>query len=674
MRCLTSCGLAGTICSSQTQQAPIATWTRRIRHTLECLSPRVGGALKSHLDVATILSKYCAYLVVSAPKLLPGNHYDSSLVFDAVAVEAAQFLRGVEDGYEALRSLPESTETELSILRRGVKLARQLEEMECDRCWKVLADFWSEMLLYIAPSENVKEHIEALANGGEFITHWQFCVFVRASALDRFQTVDRRALRGRGPRLDRGRGSWRGRGGRFDALEKCLVAVNRSSVFRENVAAPTAVAHGVVYDNKWTEAEGTIILNAKQTAQKRDMPQIYPVAAPRAAESRKNNDVPFDVVSRTVGREGHVDADAFNLNTICHESGKKAAAPFVVVCTADASEGSVDANSICLNSFPGVPASAAAVYPISLEDINTDLNSVAIEFSPATNIHAAIPNVSVEQIHEHVRGAEHSVAQLTSPGGADGSGALVENFSLQGKNLFNGDVIFNHDNVDPFLYTSRHGDFNIVHTCMDHGGGTFNMITSLSEALNQLAQSNDQILISLQDYFKSKSLSQRPMAREDLTQVLGKRVVSDEDTLSKAQRLAAKRNLEISEYSFLPFKPKVIATKLNNVGIRLGRNDKEVLTSAISIKNIEVDRLMASSISSPSIRRAVLNEEDDNDIDEHLSHAIKRWDENSEHDDLEWGYDLSAVPCRKKANHFTYAWRVPRPSKKPITPSKISLK
>jgi hypothetical protein len=239
-----------------------------------------------------------------------------------------------------------------------------------------------------------------------------------------------------------------------------------------------------------------------------------------------------------------------------------------------------------------------------------------------------------------------------------------------------------------------------LHTCMDHGGDTFNMITSLSEvprvtlqhlckqfkikanikndemvqALNQLAQSNDQILISLQDYFKSKSLSQRPMAREDLTQVLGKRVVSDEDTLSKAQRLAAKRNLEISEYSFLPFKPKVIATKLNNVGIRLGRNDKEVLTSAISIKNIEVDRLMASSISSPSIRRAVLNEEDDNDIDEHLSHAIKRWDENSEHDDLEWGYDLSAVPCRKKANRFTYAGRVPRPSKKPITPSKISLK
>lgn len=150
--------------------------------TLKCLYPRVGGALKLHLDIATTLSKYCAYLVVSAPKLLPGNYYDSSLVFDAVAVEAAQFLQKVEDKYEALRSLPVSTET--SILQRGMKLARQLEEMECDKCWKVLADFWAEMLLYIAPSENVNEHFEALANGGEFITHW-WALLTHAGILER---------------------------------------------------------------------------------------------------------------------------------------------------------------------------------------------------------------------------------------------------------------------------------------------------------------------------------------------------------------------------------------------------------------------------------------------------------------------------------------------------------
>ncbi|KAF8647276.1 hypothetical protein HU200_065424 [Digitaria exilis] len=133
-------------------------------------------------QVATILSKYCAYLVVSAPKLLPGHHYDSSLMFDAVAVEAAKFLWKVKDKYEALRSLPESTET--SILRRGMKLARQFEEMEDDKCWKVLADFWAEMLIYVAPSENVKEHIEALTNGGEFITHW-WALLTHAGILER---------------------------------------------------------------------------------------------------------------------------------------------------------------------------------------------------------------------------------------------------------------------------------------------------------------------------------------------------------------------------------------------------------------------------------------------------------------------------------------------------------
>ncbi|KAG2562218.1 uncharacterized protein LOC120644469 [Panicum virgatum] len=150
--------------------------------TLKYLSPRNGGELKFHLDVATILSKYCAYLVVSAPKLLPGNHYDTSLMFDAIAVEAAQSLRKAKDKYEAMRSLTESTE--LTIFQMGVKLGRQLEEMEDGKRWKVLADFWAELLLYVAPSDNVKEHIECLGNGGEFLTHL-WALLSHAGILDR---------------------------------------------------------------------------------------------------------------------------------------------------------------------------------------------------------------------------------------------------------------------------------------------------------------------------------------------------------------------------------------------------------------------------------------------------------------------------------------------------------
>uniref|UniRef100_N1QXE4 DUF4220 domain-containing protein n=1 Tax=Aegilops tauschii TaxID=37682 RepID=N1QXE4_AEGTA len=125
--------------------------------------------LRPHLDVATKLSKYCAYLLVSARKLLPGRPYDTLCVLDAVAVEATVFLKNSRDKYEVMRNLAGSEET---IFEGGAKLGKQLEDIQdVTQRWKVLADFWAEMLLYLAPSDNVKEHIEELANGGEFITH-----------------------------------------------------------------------------------------------------------------------------------------------------------------------------------------------------------------------------------------------------------------------------------------------------------------------------------------------------------------------------------------------------------------------------------------------------------------------------------------------------------------------
>lgn len=69
------------------------------------------------------------------------------------------------------------------IFHKGVRLGKQLEGMEERTCWKVLADFWVEMLLYIAPSDNVKEHIQNLTNGGEFITHL-WALLTHAGILD----------------------------------------------------------------------------------------------------------------------------------------------------------------------------------------------------------------------------------------------------------------------------------------------------------------------------------------------------------------------------------------------------------------------------------------------------------------------------------------------------------
>ena len=54
---------------------------------------------------------------------------------------------------------------------RGEKLGKQLLQLQEELRWRVLADFWSEMMLYLAPSDNAKAHAEHLAKGGEFITH-----------------------------------------------------------------------------------------------------------------------------------------------------------------------------------------------------------------------------------------------------------------------------------------------------------------------------------------------------------------------------------------------------------------------------------------------------------------------------------------------------------------------
>ncbi|KAM0841912.1 hypothetical protein ACQ4PT_058703 [Festuca glaucescens] len=123
-----------------------------------------------HFGIATKLSRYCAHLVVCAPTLLPGHHYDTQRKFDAAAVEATTFLETAASKYEAVKQLTVPNETK-KIFESGLKLGKQLEVMEEGLRWKVMADFWAEMMLYLAPSDNVQEHIERLAQGGEFITH-----------------------------------------------------------------------------------------------------------------------------------------------------------------------------------------------------------------------------------------------------------------------------------------------------------------------------------------------------------------------------------------------------------------------------------------------------------------------------------------------------------------------
>lgn len=116
-------------------------------------------------------------------------------------------------------------------------------------------------------------------------------------------------------------------------------------------------------------------------------------------------------------------------------------------------------------------------------------------------------------------------------------------------------------------------------------------------------------MIALHEWYKSKALTQGSKIGLTNTKdnlVFGRRVDSNEDIMSKAQRLVAKCNLENGEFSFVSFKPNVIASNLNTFGIRLGRNDREVINSVVSIKNIEVHRLSLAAKSSSLVRSIVL--------------------------------------------------------------------
>ncbi|KAL6880491.1 hypothetical protein ACP4OV_012056 [Aristida adscensionis] len=170
---------------------------------------------RKYHGVATALSKYYAYLVVSAPDLLysdPNIAKDdakrvawearrvlcgprSPNIFQAMILSENKFaifkewcfskLKAVtvlvskissfkvwnrQKRFDAMNKLVVLESIgEIGIFEAGVELGKQL--VGIPERWKVLQDFWVQALLYAAPCGDAKEHIRHLSQGGEFITH-----------------------------------------------------------------------------------------------------------------------------------------------------------------------------------------------------------------------------------------------------------------------------------------------------------------------------------------------------------------------------------------------------------------------------------------------------------------------------------------------------------------------
>jgi hypothetical protein len=141
-------------------------------------------------NVATTVSKYCAYLVAFHPELLPDNQDSVERVFKDMKLELFQLL-GVCSYYfspcrstryrkikASLKPPDETPLKELRVVVKGATLGRMLadkvEHYSAEDVWKLLAGLWVELIVYIAPSsadqESVRAHENVLAKGGEFIT------------------------------------------------------------------------------------------------------------------------------------------------------------------------------------------------------------------------------------------------------------------------------------------------------------------------------------------------------------------------------------------------------------------------------------------------------------------------------------------------------------------------
>ncbi|KAL3742732.1 hypothetical protein ACJRO7_018101 [Eucalyptus globulus] len=170
-------------CDLETTTHVILVWhvaTTFCEHEVPCA--QLSQEQRDNFDTATKLSQYLAYLVVFAPRLLPGHPCRTEYIFGRAVSEAKEKLGGssisMEERIEKLKNGKDNEQCQETIVARGVRLGMQLVRPVAGRpvagegrIWKVLADFWVDMMLYVAPSNDTAAHAMYLTIGGEFVTH-----------------------------------------------------------------------------------------------------------------------------------------------------------------------------------------------------------------------------------------------------------------------------------------------------------------------------------------------------------------------------------------------------------------------------------------------------------------------------------------------------------------------
>ncbi|KAF7069647.1 hypothetical protein CFC21_075246 [Triticum aestivum] len=179
-------------CRSNSVAEVILTWHVATSIMEAKCPPQDGRQSKDSHTVATSLSRYCAYLVAFHPTLLPENPDNTERVFEAAKAElkgvlgcASYYLSWwhtrVDKIMQAVVEVATMTEwKDGEVVFNAAKLGILLKEeamrdngVGWEQTWKLLADVWTELVVYLAPSnqeERVMGHESVLVQGGEFIT------------------------------------------------------------------------------------------------------------------------------------------------------------------------------------------------------------------------------------------------------------------------------------------------------------------------------------------------------------------------------------------------------------------------------------------------------------------------------------------------------------------------
>jgi hypothetical protein len=138
------------------------------------------GELQERYIVANSLSRYCAYLLVSKPDLIPDSFLVPKMVFQETMVHARDDILKNCDSLQSrytklMEEAGKGTDNDKKsedVLQLGAILCKQLIDDESEEGrWEVLAEIWADLLIHVAPTWNADAHKKCLEEGGEFITH-----------------------------------------------------------------------------------------------------------------------------------------------------------------------------------------------------------------------------------------------------------------------------------------------------------------------------------------------------------------------------------------------------------------------------------------------------------------------------------------------------------------------